>query len=347
MKKLRIINLLLAIAILITTLLLTPIYGYGSKVPGYKTLKDAAKGKTLLPNAKFVDGGEAFGDTDEVPENLFDDDLTTKYNSNEMPYWAEWKYEKSYIADRLIIATANDSEEYPRRMASGWTLSGSTDGKTWKVIYKGKSGDYRNTNFTYYIIDLENKTAYNYYMLEAKEGADSDTIQLSEIALCGKAPQIRFKTLEDAAKGKTLLTKAKFVAGGSGIAGSSETPENLFDNDLTTKYCADELPYWVEWKYEKPCIADRLIFATAEDSEEYHRRMADGWTLSGSDDCMIWKTIYTGKASDYENINTTYYRIDLKNNKTAYLYYKLEAKKSAETDTIQLSEIALCGTVKK
>ncbi|MCL2814642.1 MAG: hypothetical protein FWD23_08585 [Oscillospiraceae bacterium] len=168
--------------------------------------QDAAGGKSIIPGAQFVDGGE--GVDVEVAANMFDGDVKTKYcaTDNLFPYWASWKYDQAYTADRLIFATANDNAEYPRRMCDGWTLSGSNDGSAWDVIYTGKADDYQNENFTYYYVDLPGSAAYQYYKLYSETGGDSNVIQLSEVVLCGTA-------------GGTLGG-----GGGSAPAGGGDTP---------------------------------------------------------------------------------------------------------------------------
>jgi len=156
-------------------------------VPGFATVEAAAAGKSLISGAQFIAGSASFNN--EGPENMFDGDTGTKFcaGKDHMPYWAEWKYDLAYAADRLIIATANDNEGNPRRMCDGWTLSGSNDGSSWNVIYTGKAADYANKNFTFYAIDLPGGASYQFYRLYSEVGGDSDVIQLSEVALCGTA----------------------------------------------------------------------------------------------------------------------------------------------------------------
>ncbi|MCL2159783.1 MAG: hypothetical protein FWH48_10280, partial [Oscillospiraceae bacterium] len=117
---------------------------------------DAAAGQAIIEGATYIDGGGHFGD--EGPFNMFDGDVGTKYCASEgeghFPFFATWSYDQAYTATRILIATANDNEQYPRRMGDGWTLSGSNDGSSWDVIYTGKADDYDNTNYTYYGVAL-------------------------------------------------------------------------------------------------------------------------------------------------------------------------------------------------
>lgn len=155
---------------------------------GFEAPEAAAAGKALVTGATFVDGGGHFGD--ESAENMFDGDTATKYcagyGDGHFPFYAVWSYGAPVTAERLIIATANDNAQYPRRMADGWTLSGSNDGSSWNVIYTGLANDYVNTDLQYYGIDIPgNAVPYTYFKLNADKGADSGVIQVSEVVLAG------------------------------------------------------------------------------------------------------------------------------------------------------------------
>jgi len=158
---------------------------------GVDTLGEAAGGKNALMNATYIEGGEGFNDK-EGSYSLFVYDENSedfpKYCTNKAPYWASWKYDRAYIVDRIILRTANDNEQYPRRMGDGWTLSGSNDGSNWNVIYTGKEDDVINTNFQYYGVDIANSAAYQYYKLNSDNAASDQgdfIIQLSMVILCG------------------------------------------------------------------------------------------------------------------------------------------------------------------
>jgi len=165
----------------------------GPVAVGVDTLAEASAGKNALMNPEFIEGGEGFNDK-EGSYSLFVYDEGSedfpKYCTNKAPYWASWKYDQSYIVDRIIFRTANDNAQYPRRMGDGWTLSGSNDGSNWNVIYTGKESDVTNTNFQYYSVDIANSTAYQYYKLNSDIAASDQNdfiIQLSMVILCGNA----------------------------------------------------------------------------------------------------------------------------------------------------------------
>ncbi|MCL2772932.1 MAG: hypothetical protein FWD71_06245 [Oscillospiraceae bacterium] len=164
---------------------------------GFATMADASGGNNLLLNPTYIDGGAGFSDAESAPSILdysnADTDSDSKYCSNQMPYYVQWSYDQAYTVNRMLLRTANDSDATPRRPADGWTLSGSTDGKNWNVIYTGKETDIDNTKFTYYAIDLSgNTTPYQYYQLYADSPAADNVdnppiIQIADVILCGTA----------------------------------------------------------------------------------------------------------------------------------------------------------------
>ena len=147
----------------------------------------AHTGQALAPNRIFVESNESgWSEEKEGGHMLFDGFLETKYGShiNDHPYRAVWRYADAFIAGNIILATANDSEGYPRRMDDGWTLEGSNDGSSWTVIYTGKGEDVEPYNYAWFVIPISgNTTAYTHYKLESEFGYDSDGIQFSEIEL--------------------------------------------------------------------------------------------------------------------------------------------------------------------
>jgi hypothetical protein len=76
--------------------------------------------------------------------------------------------------------------------------------------------------------------------------------------------------------------------------------------------------------------------------------MADGWTLSGSNDGDNWTVLYTGMAEDYDPITYTWWRFDLPGNTEAFQYYKLWASgyyEEQDQTIIQMSVLALSGNL--
>jgi len=182
MKKIKIISLVFLAALFIGV-----IAPASAASEGIKDFNEAAGGKNILLYPLYLTGGDGFNDA-EGSASLFDGKGATKYCTDQLPYNADWKYEKAYTAERIILRTGGDNKSYPRRMGDGWTLSGSNDYVNWTVIYTGSEDDVLNENNTCYYVDLpDNKEAYQYYRLNADGAAsdqDNNAIQLSMFLLC-------------------------------------------------------------------------------------------------------------------------------------------------------------------
>ena len=157
---------------------------------------------------------------------------------------------------------------------------------------------------------------------------------------------VGFPTLEAAADGRNIKPNPQFVDGGAGF-NDQEGAASLFDGRGTdTKYCADVSmhgPFWDVWRYDPPFVANRFIFATANDNEYFPRRMGDGWTLSGSNDGENWTVLHTGTRNSYGNFNHRFFYVDLDDNDQAFNYYQLFSAHGGDGNTIQLSMVALTG----
>ena len=185
-KKKKIVSLVLPVLLiaLIATILVLPV---SAASDGIKDYNEAAGGKNILLYPLYLSGGDGFNDS-EGSDRLLDGKTSTKYGTSSLPYNAEWKYEKAYTIERVILRTGGDNKSYPRRMGDGWTLSGSNDGSNWTVIYTGSEDDVLNENNTCYYVDLpDNKAEYQYYQLNAENSASDQTdsaVQLSMFILC-------------------------------------------------------------------------------------------------------------------------------------------------------------------
>ncbi|HPT86185.1 MAG TPA: hypothetical protein PK778_09370, partial [Bacillota bacterium] len=74
-------------------------------------------------------------------------------------------------------------------------------------------------------------------------------------------------SLEKEAPGRTYLIdviKKETISGTAGFA--NEGPENLFDNDVTTKFCTNTFPAVVTWELTGAHVVDAVVIATANDN---------------------------------------------------------------------------------
>lgn len=226
-------------------LALLPAVPAGAASEGFEELAVAASGKNPLLNPEYIDGGQGFNEKEHsygllVYDEELDEDQKPfpKYCSDIFPYWAEWKYDRAYVINRIILRTANDSGQYSRRPSDGWTLSGSNDGASWEVIYTGASGDVEDADYMYYRVDIPNNSKeFRYYRFEAgRQDPDSDAqqiIQLAAVVLCeGEGPVVLASWKPKnftVGEGKTTIAATDFDAGADNYGKSGDPADGSFD----------------------------------------------------------------------------------------------------------------------
>jgi len=184
MKKNKFALIVLSAVLLVSIIAPASVFPASAASEGTKDMNEAAGGKNILLYPLFLEGGDGAVAT-EGPEKMFEYDKSSKYCSGSA-FYAHWKYEKAYFAERIIVRTGNDNKQNPRRMGDGWTLSGSDNGREWTVIYTGKTEDTLNENLMYFYVDLpDNKTPYEYYKLEAGHAdGEQGLVQLAAVIIC-------------------------------------------------------------------------------------------------------------------------------------------------------------------
>ncbi len=130
-------------------------------------------------------GGQRVG---EGPDNLFDDDTSTKLCTKaEAPFDVVWKMKSAVTVKAYIISTGNDNAEWKGRNPRAWSLYGSTDGKSWVLLDQVTNGNLTDVDETAfgYKIDSDKQAAYTYFKLTVDVGSSADVLQFSEIQLWG------------------------------------------------------------------------------------------------------------------------------------------------------------------
>ncbi len=154
----------------------------------YDEAAAAAKALGTKPITKyeFVEGADVHFNN-EGPENLWDDDVTTKFCTNGFPAWSVAQVDGKYSINGIIMATANDNSSNPGRAPGLWTIYGSNDNAGWDVIATGDdtfftevSGD---VDYTFFAASIEPTAAYSYFKFECTETPVS-LMQVSEVVLC-------------------------------------------------------------------------------------------------------------------------------------------------------------------
>lgn len=202
-------------------------------------LATEAPGRTYLIDKVVADSIEGTsGFANEGAENLFDDDVATKFCTNVFPAVVTWQMDKEYVVDAVVLATANDNSGYPGRNPATWIFSGSKDGTNYTTIYEGKASDLDDVDFTYYLFTFSNSNAYKYYKLEIPEPESGTVMQISEFVLCEKSggaglPDDYPSSGKTPAKGSII--KGTLIGNETGWGGNAAAGRDAaFDGDVTT-----------------------------------------------------------------------------------------------------------------
>ncbi len=119
---------------------------------------------------------------------LFDGDTATKWYAEITPSESCvdvcWRTTEPVVLSGYTIATGNNTADKPQRNPLVWVLYGSDDGRNWTLLDMVGSADeiLGKTNQTAYGFEVEDKGAYNRFMLRI---CGNKQVQLSEIVLYG------------------------------------------------------------------------------------------------------------------------------------------------------------------
>ena len=142
--------------------------------------------------------------------------------------------------------------------------------------------------------------------------------------------------------GKTAISGYTFVSGTGSHA--NEGPENLWDNDTATKFCApsDQFPTISIVALDGEYAIDGIIMATANDNSSYNGRSPYEWAVYGSNDGAAWTALAYGDDYFFEETDFTYYAAPL-TTEGSYKYIMFQSE-GGLSGTFQVSEVALTGT---
>ena len=149
----------------------------------YDSAKAAATALGTKPLTNYVFQIGSNGNGGEGPENLWDDDVTTKFYTASFPTISVASLSQAYAIDGIIMATANDNSSYNGRSPNEWAIFGSADNENWEVIAVGDDSFFEETDFTYYAAKIDPTKPYQYFQFQGT-GSESGTFQVSELVLC-------------------------------------------------------------------------------------------------------------------------------------------------------------------
>lgn len=128
-----------------------------------------------------ISASKAFNDS-EVKTNLFDNNLSTKFLTNEnkgQNVWVSFALKEAKTVKVYAIGSANDQ---PTRDPKNWKLLASDDGKDWQTIDQRKNQTFKERgSWKKYTIKTPKK--YKYYKLAISANNGAEMTQLAELNL--------------------------------------------------------------------------------------------------------------------------------------------------------------------
>jgi hypothetical protein len=127
------------------------------------------------------DGGTVSAEKDagspgEGIAKLVDDDPATKYLTHNAKGWMQYEAKSEATVGRYTLTSANDA---PDRDPLDWTLSGSTDGTSWKTLDK-RSGEVFAGRGQQRGFVIAEPGAYTFFRLDVTANGGSPALQLAE-----------------------------------------------------------------------------------------------------------------------------------------------------------------------
>ncbi|MBQ3955094.1 MAG: discoidin domain-containing protein, partial [Clostridia bacterium] len=310
-------------------------------------------------SGKVIGGGGAWSDTASY-ECAWDGDGSTYYD----PASAGQDCWTGILADQATVLT--EVRVMPRvdwnDRTAGAGIQGSNDGINWTTLAYYDKADClaADAGQEYIVKPVEGAAAYwmfRYISLGYEAGTAADGTEyaagtshgdVGDLLLFGTAGDAELKyevpaapaapavsstgtgydeaAAAAAAIGSKPITKYEFVDGATTYFGD-ENPGNLWDDDVTTKFCTDSYPAWsvasVDGKYK----INGIIMATANDNSSYNGRSPNKWTLYGSLDNAGWDPIASGDETFFEETDFTYYVTSIPET-AEYSYFKFECEET-------------------
>jgi len=113
----------------------------------------------------------------------FDGSTSTKWCTETIPAYVDWKMSESVKLSHYVLYTANDTANNSGRNPVKWILKGSNDGVNWTTLDAVSNGSLPASNYEGTAFTIKNPGSYQYYSMQFFELGSGSIMQLSEISL--------------------------------------------------------------------------------------------------------------------------------------------------------------------
>ncbi|HEX2533378.1 MAG TPA: gliding motility-associated C-terminal domain-containing protein [Chitinophagaceae bacterium] len=205
----------------------------------------------------------------ESPEKVVDNNTNSKFLifnwGNHRPVRIQWEPNELAVVDQYTLTSANDAQG---RDPSAWTLEGSDDEVTWKVL-DSRTGESFGNRFQTNTYSFANTKAYKYYALRIANNAGDGLFQLAEWRLLkreGPPPPDKVKA-KAVSQTSIQLTWVNIATNGTGIV--IERSLDGTDFDSLTTVGADQTTYLDEGLEEGKGYYYRLLVTSSTVNSDY------------------------------------------------------------------------------
>lgn len=225
--------------------------------PDSDVAENVSLNKYILEIDKDFSSTEGNKNNNEGIEKLFDNNINTKFFTNDAPVISiAWKMKRATILKTYTLVTANDAAAYSHRNPHKWKLYGSVNGTDWSQLDSVENGGIGHENLKAYTYETDVKKACQFYMLKIEDSGDDGKLyygsQLAEMYLNGDVVRLSTDIGVDLQKHvKGINTNATTVKGFN----DREGVENLFDGDISTKlFTTTGTPCSIAWTMKEKNI---------------------------------------------------------------------------------------------
>lgn len=267
-------------------------------------------------------------------ENVADGNERTTYSTSHKTFYLRFESRQSIIINRYVLVSSSESDTND---PYSWTLSASTDNKSWVELDKqdAQQFDKRLQAKEY---ELSNETAYQYYLLEIESNNGGNETSIGEWMLLGAVDSTASYTIEIKNASSMLHPEGRITAeyNDSPVL---EKVNKLLDNDTTTDFATNHDKFYISWEsYEEVYGNLYTLVASAENALSAPR----SWKFYSSTDGSQWdlqdeqtdqtfepgetKTFYCKEITDYNH------KVPM------HKYFKLEIESNNGASSTRLSE---------
>lgn len=267
-------------------------------------------------------------------ENVADGNERTTYSTSHKTFYLRFESRQSIIINRYVLVSSSETDGND---PYSWTLSASTDNKSWVELDKQDAQQF-DERLQAKIYELANETAYQYYLLEIESNNGGNETSIGEWMLLGAVDSTASYTIEIKNASSMLHPEGRITAeyNDSPVL---EKVNKLLDNDTTTDFATNHDKFYISWESDEEVYGNLYtLVASAENASSAPR----SWKFYSSTDGSQWdlQDEQTDQTFEPGETKTFYCReiTDYNHKVPMHKYFKLEIESNNGASSTRLSE---------